>query len=373
MAPPRVAALVLALLVSTFAAVGASAPGPPAAEASEELSLLLLSRRASREVDPARVLLPLGVDLLDAPGRTAAKDRFAHIGNSSILVATLLVQDGQTYRPDQQGQYQAWIGRLLQNTVRDVRRHGHSLAVRTELTLPAPKGQMESCKGCPTCLAGKFRENVNWEKFQLLLDYFEGGGGNVTHILFMDVDATFIHPDLAHDTARAMAAEMDRRGASLLLADEDYRGPAGTGRGKANGGVQMWRNTAYSKALLKVLLAAHRDMFAEGDRFKCTGNEQYCLQMLLRGDQGALAALPEADGGPEPVVVLSGLHWNRHPCLLKPLSCRADFSPNGADESSLPAHLYEPGLEDTGAEIMHFMGGWKGEVEMAMSHRMAKS
>lgn len=286
-------------------------------------------------------------------------DRFANVGKSSILVMTLLIEDGSEYKPEGKDQYKSWIVKVLNHTAGHMRRHGHTLGVRTRMTMPAPKTQEAECRkrahdypsfgDFKACMIEKYRENANWEKFRILQDYFTKGSRHFSHILFLDVDATPMNPDPAHDTVRLMAEEMDRRGVSLLMADEDWRGTEGTGRLKGNGGVMMWKATDFSKTLLKALATAHYTR--DGKGWSCPLNEQLCLSNYQ--EHPDLANFTEGLEHEQHTAVLSGLKWNRHPCVLKMHSCTAD---------QLPTSVYEKGLTDPELEIMHFMGGAKGAV-----------
>lgn len=297
---------------------------------------------------------PLVQQLQEVEGLSVKGDRFTHVGESKILVATLLVPDDTDLRYSTAGdhQYADWIVALLNNTAQRTQRHGHSLAVRMQKTLPPPEGQAEGCRQNPeptNCLFHRNRENVNWEKFRLMLDYLEERPERFSHILFLDADATLMNPDPNHDTLRVMASEMDRRDVSLLMADEDWRGGKGVGRAFANGGIMMWKNTEYSKELLRAILRAHFNR--DGQGWACKGNDQMCIQSYIRSPKLAKVTAMGGDSKRYHSAVLSGTNWNRHPCVM--------FGQCHQGGDNAPILYPNRGLQDPTLEIMHFMGAAK--------------
>lgn len=300
-------------------------------------------------------LTPLEFAIEDKQHRAAAKgDGFGTVGKSTLAVASLLLQD-PTAPWGSENKFPEWANMVLSNTKRHAEKHDHTYMLRRQLTLKNPTHMTNAAP------KKVFRVNANWEKFQFVLDYLNTG--SFSHILLLDADATFFNSD--HDTLRTMANDMDERGVSLLLADEDWWGM--TGAENTNGGVQMWKNTTYSKELLQYLIQAHMD--PEGSGWDCWGNEQLCLRGFLT-DRNGDKAFPLDTGRNHTrntkVFVASGLRYNRHICALPTV-----FGGIGGSCKSNPKIPgFRPNIT-TVPEIMHFMGGGKPNVRNPIFARMS--
>mmetsp|Transcript_131702 Transcript_131702/g.421370 ORF Transcript_131702/g.421370 Transcript_131702/m.421370 type:complete len:236 (-) Transcript_131702:61-768(-) len=175
------------------------------------------------------------------------------------------------------------------------------------------------------------RENYNWEKHQMMLDYLNSPNG-FSHVLVLDADAAFVQPD--HDIMSKMASELELAGKELLLSNEDWLGDESS-KGRINGGLLFAKNTNYTRALFEDMLDAHwsgkpgkpKPRSGGATIQGCAGNEQLCL--------GAVQNRKEFKAK---VLVTSGMRYN---CGAK----EAFFKRMQAADSDL--------------EIMHFMGGSK--------------
>lgn len=306
--------------------------------------------------------LPLEVELKSAPGVTVPGDVAAHVGKSSMLVSTLLIRDPSKKVAMGQGdEYPYWVSKLLTKTTRNVEAHDHTFLVRTDVRAPKPRWQPQECCTDAAASQGGYgggscyqycRANVNWEKYQMLVDYLAEekapGKPRYSHVLSLDIDATFARAD--RDSMQAMASEMDRRNASLMVADEDWRGPKHGGTDWINGGVVMVRNTPETRRFLRSFLDAHED--PRGSGWQCWENEQLCLRKFIQDPKLTVPGL-EIKDRLQFIHVASGMSYNRHPCALY-------LSPG---EHCLTAGdaMAPEGVNQT-THIVHFMGGAKGHL-----------
>merc|ERR1712046_535429 len=97
------------------------------------------------------------------------------------------------------------------------------MAIRWKPTLETPS-QYKSCdrqrdkKEIRNCWLNAERENFNWEKHQVMLDYLRSTEG-FTHIL-MDADAALVHQ--THNTMELMVGMLQSASKDLLLTNEDW-------------------------------------------------------------------------------------------------------------------------------------------------------
>merc|ERR1719379_929525 len=101
------------------------------------------------------------------------------------------------------------------------------------------------------------RENVNWEKHLMLLDYLQSPHG-FSHVMMLDADAVFVRPDL--DTMRRLASILEETQTDLFVSDEDW---LKNGQGRINGGVLFAKNTDFTRALFQDLWNCHRASWIE--------------------------------------------------------------------------------------------------------------
>lgn len=310
---------------------------------------------------------PLGFGFRPVAGLSLKGDSILHVGNSSMLVMTLIVEDGATFVGNGSDNciMNSWMARILRNTLAFVKRHNHTMVIRTNVSIPPPRGQMESCvtkplrnKTLEDCRHHWQHQNINWEKFQMASDYMRHPKKNFSHLLFMDVDATFLNPDPEHDSVRAMAAELDKHQASGIFADHCYMPQDYTPRFQANGGVQMWRNTDFAKTLVAAMVDRHlktwwdEDVASKG--WKCKGDDQMCIRNVYKNLETILPEMGYPADRKGDLLLQSGAKWNAHPCLLSGVcTCRKGTHKLKSNWTS----WRERQTKDL--EIVHFMGGGK--------------
>merc|ERR1719330_59661 len=132
-------------------------------------------------------------------------------GGGILLAHTVLVDGrgewGQSKRRP------AWVRAALATHRSHARRHKHALVVRWKQSLrfPAPWqdtmcDQKENAREISNCWLNLERENFNWEKHQMMLEYLNSSQ-NFTHVLVLDADAALV-PE-THDTLRQIAADLE--------------------------------------------------------------------------------------------------------------------------------------------------------------------
>lgn len=181
------------------------------------------------------------------------------------------------------------------------------------------------------CRLNMERENFNWEKHQMMLDYLRSPQ-NFTHVLMLDADAALVHPD--HSTLMQMAGELEASGKDLFVSNEDWIGDVSSKK-RINGGLLFAKNTAFTRGLFGDLLDAH--WYGPGSKRRsrtfgdvlggCNSNEQLCLGSIQGRHQFA-----------SKMLMTSGSKYN--------------CGPNDATMQRL--RQADPELE-----VMHFMGGGK--------------
>jgi len=256
----------------------------------------------------------LGPRYVNAPIVSLHRDDLVtHVGNSHMAVLSTAIPE--LAARENGTLFKSWVAEILSNTARHAGLHDHTFVLRTALL----QEKSEGLSGLQSAVdlqrsaeeqQSRLRRQVGWEALAMLRDYLDTG--NYSHMLVLDTDATFVHEE--KDTVQEMAKMMDDKGASLLLANQDWDGKDSTNQHV--GGMIMARNTNYAKALLKQLLAAHADPKAIGWDV-CSTTEKACLQAFLQ-DQTDAKMHFEMDGTEnkrrdQHVVVLSGARYNRHP------------------------------------------------------------
>lgn len=363
------AALALALSARVLAQPSGLVGSPGGARPWEELSLLQLPAAAAvgslepPTAEPTEELVPLEVEFRDAPEAAVDGDLFAHIGSSSILLATVMlpnrfVDDRNAWWGDPAGgMVPRWVRKVFRNSLWHAQQHNHSFVVRTRASL---KPLEHSCKDW-RCEYKHEHSQGTWEKIRLLSDYLTKSPKHFSHILFLDADATLAQPDPTHDTLQLMAQDMDGRGASLLVPDEDWNAKYPKAwQPQVNTGTMMARNTELARRLFQLLLV-ERDMAFQPDTSRMDGGwvecrfmDQICFLSFLNNTEaepGRQRPRVRAWGGKlgRDVVIVSGARYGASPCVLAPGKC----------SGNIPAEAYAPDIKagQLGrVEIVHFMG-----------------
>jgi len=254
------------------------------------------------------------------------------------------VKKGDNRRPQ-------WLRAVLSANLAHVRSNGHKMALRSQPSDPQlTPWQIERCnregQNMELCQSGNERENYNWEKHLMMIEYLENPA-QFSHVIIMDADAALVRPD--HDTLKLMAAALDAEGKDILLTDEDWMI---NGKGRINGGVLFAKNTKFSQNFFRDTFEAHLRgevpyekrtwRISKGLQSICVSNEQICLSDVWQNGK-----LPEVA---QHVILMSGRKYNRGACVLDDCG------------DAVPEHrqrMRELGLKDPDLEIIHFMGGSK--------------
>ncbi|CAK0828327.1 unnamed protein product [Prorocentrum cordatum] len=205
-----------------------------------------------------------------------------------------------------------WLRAVLSSNRAQAQRHGHTMVLRWRPVLMTPHRLAGHCNGTEAgrmrdqCQGRLERENFNWEKERMMLDYLRSPQ-NFSHVLVLDADAALVHPE--RDTLSAMSAELRAAGKPLLLTDEDW---SGKGRGRINGGLLFAENSHFTRELFEDILDAHWHGYLPearslGHSLNCEFNEQLCLNGLWRYS----AAFRNR------TRVASGRRYNRGGCVLQ--------------------------------------------------------
>lgn len=196
----------------------------------------------------------------------------------------------------------------------------------------------ENQREITNCWLNVQRENFNWEKHQMMVEYLESSE-KFTHVLVLDADAVMVHPD--YNTLQGMVNELEEAGKDLLLTNEDWIGDTSS-LTRINGGLLFAKNTRFCRDLFRDMLDAHwfgprglkSPRIGAPEMHGCASNEQLCID-----------AVRHRDAFKEKVVIKSGLKYN----------C-------GANAKSMQ-RLRDV---DTSLQIMHFMGGSKSAAAGAL-------
>jgi len=202
--------------------------------------------------------------------------------------------------------------------------------------------QVEGCRGLnitdrDACRRKYERMSFNWEKEAMLVDYLSQR--DVKYAMALDCDAAMVHK--RDDTMKKMAAELERTGRDILIADEDWWL---NGKGMLNGGMVFAKNTPFTRKFFNSIVQAHIwGHNYTGPGSKCFDNEQLCLS-------ASVTAYP---GLKDKLLVASGGRWNRHPCAFSPKGCKA------GKIDRVPS--FDPQLQ-----VVHFMGGAKSAAHRTL-------
>lgn len=282
-----------------------------------------------------------------------ARKRSEIANGGGMLLVHVVSQDASYQWETKNPQRPNWLRAILAANRHHVQEYGHAMVLRWAPTQPIlTDWQKEKCKknNLPDvrCHNDNERENINWEKHLMLLDYLKSPQ-NFSHVLMLDADAMFVRPDL--DTMRRLSVLLEEKGNDLFLSDEDW---LKHGEGRINGGVLFAKNTNFTRALFQDLWECHRNLRIEHPRtlddggMGCGGNEMDALNEW-HGRRGMKAKMH----------VASGKRWNRGGEVL--------FRKSETDANE---EMYYKGMKDPNLEIMHFMGGAKpGAVDVVCNKK----
>lgn len=188
------------------------------------------------------------------------------------------------------------------------------------------------------CYYNYHRENCNWYKFHLILQYLENPDNE--YILYIDSDVilkTHPHADPITDLVNVLNSE----NRDILMADEDWQcteprwqnEPKCHHRGMVNGGLILIRNCEWSKQFFK-------NMLGYQEKKLCNSNEQTCLRDTWNKNRSDIRGH---------MYIASGMEYNKHP--TRPLT-------NWMRNDSI--------------KVVHFMGAAKpGLTTIDLQHRGA--
>lgn len=261
-----------------------------------------------------------------------------------MLLLQPVLADGRKEWGGRKAARPRWLRTILSVNRAHARRHGHAVVVRWKPTLrfPCPWQDTECNSKEPerervNCWLNLERENFNWEKHQMMLDYLRSSQ-NFTHVLVLDADAALVHE--THDTLRQIAADLETAGKDIFFTNEDWIGDVSS-KTRINGGFLFAKNTAFTRSLFEDLLDAHwygprnrqRPRIGGDVMLGCSSNEQLCISSIQRR--------PEFSSR---IIMESGKIYN--------------CGTNGITMKQLLRG-------DPKLEVMHFMGGAKSSADSA--------
>lgn len=293
-------------------------------------------------------------------GSIAAKDgdviQSNSSGKSGMVLGHVLIQNQRATFSSNFKSAPMWLRTLLAVNQRHCEKHGHTMVLRTKASAGTPSWQRPYCTGrnssvsVAECIERFEREDNNWEKEAMMLDYLERPG--VNYALIMDADIALTQPSA--DTMRNMAKELERTGRDILLTDEDWRKG---GKGHINGGVLFAKATDYSRTFFRELMQAHTlGPTYRGPAPRCVSNEQLCLHGSLMPKQNH--GYP---GLGDKLLLSSGTRYNRGSSTF--LGCEVINQPCKKKSVTTTKDL----------ELLHFMGGSKWHVSKLMNSTVLKS
>jgi len=255
-------------------------------------------------------------------------------GGGILMAQTVLSNKGGDFGVE--GWRARWLRAILATNGAHIKHNNHAMVLRWQPTQPQlTPWQLERCtkenQNTEACGTEYERENFNWEKHLMLLEYLESPE-SFSYVMMLDADAALVRTD--HNTLGEMAAILETTGKDLLVADEDW---LVNGAGRVNGGLLFARNTPWTRKLFRDLFDCHYTGFNKDLNFYCTSNEQIALNDLM--------ARPNF---PDHILVTSGKKFNRGGCTL--WHCGEGIT----DESMTQLSMKDPALE-----VMHFMGSAK--------------
>jgi hypothetical protein len=329
---------------------------PQEPEALIEVKTHVAQKQRQLEKEDTAFGLPVVSDGL-RPGWLLKHDSLMVDGSTEekggILLVQLVLPDkyGDWVKPDISGSRRPqWLRGVLSTNRAHVRSNGHRMVLRTQASEPQlTPWQIERCnaegQNMTQCQSGNERENYNWEKHLMMIEYLENPA-QFSHVVIMDADAALVRPD--HDTLALMAAVLDAQGKDILLTDEDWMI---NGKGRINGGILFAKNTEFSRMFFHDTFDAHvrgdvpyenRTWRLKGQQSVCPSNEQVCLHDIWQDGKSPEVA--------QHVTLMSGRKYNRGACVL------ADCG------DAVDQRMTELGLKDPDLEIIHFMGGSKSNA-----------
>lgn len=327
----------------------APAPAPtPAPPVTRKTTSLLPS-----SVTPLGVASSFGLPLLKERPGWLEKDQDGLVvdaresSKGGMLLAQIVFNDGRNewgnnqFRPP-------WVRAVLGTHRNHIRKNKKAFVVRWKPSLrwPAPWqddlcNKKENQREITNCWLNTERENFNWEKEQMMLEYLQSPQ-EFSHVLILDADAALVRDD--QDTLQHMADVLEKTGKELMIANEDWipdpnDGAAAT---RINGGMLFAKNTKFVRDLLEDMLDAHwngdkglpHPKIGGGPIHGCASNEQLCLDAVRNHAMFKQNVLME-----------SGLKYN----------C-------GAHAKSMQ-RLKE---KDPDLMVLHFMGGAKAQAVKAL-------
>eukprot|EP00039_Didymoeca_costata_P016153 m.285891 g.285891 ORF g.285891 m.285891 type:complete len:555 (+) comp16345_c0_seq1:171-1835(+) len=212
----------------------------------------------------------------------------------TLIAFTLLVRDDTQAHQDmsRQSQYTAkhrpfWLNSSLEYNLEHAERNNFSFEVLTYPAEPLLEWQTKDVEtkcsrpnAVSNCVqvetTGFHRQNANWLKLKVILEYLEKDAAS--HVLFLDADVIMHTKPKMHPT-KALLDLMLLTSSDMMFADEDWdTRKNATGFNHVNGGVILSRNCNWTKYFLKQLLEDHHSK-------KCGNNEQICFRESLREDR----------------------------------------------------------------------------------------
>jgi len=263
-------------------------------------------------------------------------------GGGILVVQTVLMNVYGDWGSTDVPERPQWLRAILASNRAHVRQHGHVMALRWQPTQPQlTSWQLAACsndqKNRDDCQKEFERENFNWEKHLMMLEYLESPE-KFSHVLLLDADGVLVRLD--HDTLAGMAMRLEQENKDILVADEDW---LQYGEGRINGGMVFAKNSAFSRAFFR-------------DSFDChvRGREGH-WQTDPQVDRGCMTneqlMLNDLKGRPfftKHAIVESGKRYNRGGCTVF-----------GCGDGISDRRMEELGIKDPNLEILHFMGGSK--------------
>eukprot|EP00039_Didymoeca_costata_P008824 m.117066 g.117066 ORF g.117066 m.117066 type:complete len:579 (+) comp14245_c0_seq11:305-2041(+) len=257
--------------------------------------------------------------------------------NPSIIVFTMVVSDDHEphrflkRRVDFTSQHPYWLNTTIENNIDHCDRHGRKFVVREFPPQPLLPFQVkvshEVCASQETealkqdctmkTMANFHREQANWLKLQVLLDYCESDAAE--YFLFLDADVVMMTRP-GHDPVGRAVELMNEKNVDILWANEDWQNQY-----QLNGGFILVRNCEWSKTYFRTLLEDHK-----AARSGCNQNEQMCMRGAIQSGR-------------------IGVDTHGHVASGKIFNCH----PNYVDLND----------ENVG-EIVHFMGGAKAGLKI---------
>mmetsp|Transcript_20460 Transcript_20460/g.44598 ORF Transcript_20460/g.44598 Transcript_20460/m.44598 type:complete len:756 (+) Transcript_20460:1-2268(+) len=297
---------------------------------------------------PSSAGLPL---LAQGPSWLVAQDGLvidarpgATTSGGGVLIAQVVTVDGRkewggaAKRP-------GWVRAAIATNRNHARLHGHAMVIRWNPTLRFPPpwqekmcDHKENAREIKNCWLNVERENFNWEKHQMMVDYLQSPQ-KFSHVLVLDADAVLVNHNL--NVVQEMAQVLEDSGKQLFMTNEDWIGDISS-KTRINGGLLFAKNTPWVLKLFQDMLDSHwygpsgiSNPRIGGSRLSgCASNEQLCID-----------GLRSRETFKEHVVIMPGYQYN--------------CGTNDAAMKRLKA-------EDPTLKVLHFMGGAKSAATRAL-------